>query len=105
MPMSRTSSAARGPSGARKAATSKRRCRRGRSLRASPEARQRAEHAFGRDPQDDEQRYAEEQQPVFGKTGQELRQDHAHQRAGHRTKGPAGTAHDDDEQELDRLRE
>ena len=64
-----------------------------------------ADDAFGCEPQHEKEGRAEEQQLIFGKAGEQLRQQHDHDGADQRTERRARTANDHDQQEHDRLRE
>ena len=56
-------------------------------------------------PKHDQQAGSEDQQAVFGKAGEHLRQQHDDRRPHQRTKGAACAADDHDEEKQDRLRE
>src|ERR1043166_9266143 len=66
---------------------------------------EKADHAVGREPQDQKEQRAEKEQPVLGESGEELRQQHHDRRAAERAGKRAGAADDDDEHEQDGLRE
>ena len=72
---------------------------------AAQAAGQRADHAFRRQPQHDQQQHAEHQQAILGEVRDEFGQDDDDGGAHHRRERPAGAADDHGEKEQDRLGE
>ncbi len=73
--------------------------------RARQITRKRSENAFRRQPQHDEQQHAEDQQAVFRKRRDQLREQDDDEGADHGAERVAGATDDNGEQEQDRLRE